>query len=471
MRRHRNAKILATLGPASSSPEIIRSLFQAGADVFRLNFSHGTHADHKQRFDQIRAIERDVGRPIGILADLQGPKLRVGTFAEGKVALATGSEFGLDLEGGPGDKTRVSMPHPEIFQALAPGVQLLLDDGKVRLEVLSAKGQTARTRVVVGGPLSDRKGVSVVGAVLPLSALTPKDRTDLVYALELGVDWIALSFVQSPEDVEEIQGIVAGRAGVVSKLEKPSAIEHLDAIVALSDAVMVARGDLGVEMPPEQVPPIQRRIVRACRKAGKPSIVATQMLESMIQVPTPTRAEASDVASAIYHGADAVMLSAESAAGQFPLEAVTMMDRIITAAEGDRDYYRPMTDAARPKPGATIPDAICAAMGQATSLLSIAAIVTYTTSGASSLRAARERPAAPILSMASSAETARRLTLAWGTHSVQVQAVGTLDEMSTRACEVALGEGFANKGDVIVVAAGTPIGVAGTTNMLKILTV
>jgi pyruvate kinase len=471
MRRHRNAKIVATLGPASSSPEMIRTLFEAGADVFRLNFSHGTHADHKARYDLIRAIEKDVGRPIGVLADLQGPKLRLGAFAEGRVTLATGAEFGLDLDGGPGNAERVSMPHPEIFQALAPGVQLLLDDGKVRLEVLSCRERDARTRVVVGGALSDRKGVSVVGAVLPVSALTPKDRIDLTYALELGVDWIALSFVQRPEDVQELREIVAGRAGVMSKLEKPSALDHLDAIVALSDAVMVARGDLGVEMLPEQVPPAQRRIVRACRQAGKPSIVATQMLESMIQVPTPTRAEASDVASAVYHGADAVMLSAESASGQFPLEAVTMMDRIISAAEGDRGYYRPMTDAARPEPGSNIPDAICASMRLATSLLPIAAVVTYTTSGSSTLRAARERPAAPILSMAASPQTARRLALAWGVHSVAVPAISTLDEMSAFAVQAARKEGFAAEGDTIVVAAGSPIGVSGTTNMLKILTV
>jgi pyruvate kinase len=470
MRRHRNAKIVATLGPASSTPEMIRSLFEAGADVFRLNFSHGSHEDHKRRYDIIRDVEREIGRPIGILVDLQGPKLRVGTFASGRVSLATGSEFGLDLHGGPGDQQRVSMPHPEVFQALAPGVQLLLDDGKVRLEVLSAGPDSARTRVVVGGPLSDRKGVSVVGAVLPLSALTPKDRIDLAYGLELGADWIALSFVQRPEDVQEIQGIVAGRAGVVSKLEKPSAIDSLEAIVALSDAVMVARGDLGVEMPPEQVPPIQRRIVRVCRQAGRPCIVATQMLESMISTPTPTRAEASDVASAIYHGADAVMLSAESAAGQYPLEAVTMMNRIIAAAESDRGYYRPMTDAARPEPAATIPDAICASMRLATSLLPVAAVVTYTTSGSSTLRASRERPAAPILSMAASTQTGRRLALAWGVHSVEVPAISSLDEMSAFAVETARKEGFAAAGDTIVVAAGSPIGVSGTTNMLKILT-
>ena len=311
MRRHRNAKIIATLGPASSSPEVVRSLFDAGADVFRLNFSHGTHEDHKKRYDIIRSIERDVGRPIGVLVDLQGPKLRVGAFTTGRVILTTGAKFGLDLDGGPGDNERVSLPHPEVFQALSPAVQLLLDDGKVRLEVEACKPGQAMTRVVVGGVLSDRKGVSVVGAVLPLSALTPKDRVDLAYGLELGADWIALSFVQRPEDVEEVRAIVAGRAGIMSKLEKPSAVEHLEAIVSLSDAVMVARGDLGVEMAPEQVPPVQRQIVRACRHAGKPSIVATQMLELMIEVPTPTRAEASDVASAIYHGADAVMLSAE----------------------------------------------------------------------------------------------------------------------------------------------------------------
>jgi pyruvate kinase len=352
-----------------------------------------------------------------------------------------------------------------------PGVQLLLDDGKVRLEVVSCGAGEARTRVVVGGPLSDRKGVSVVGAILPLSALTPKDRLDLTYALELGVDWIALSFVQRPEDVQEIRDIIAGRAGVMSKLEKPAAIDNLNAIVALSDAVMVARGDLGVEMPPEQVPPIQRRIVRACRQAGKPCVVATQMLESMIQAPTPTRAEASDVASAIYHGADAVMLSAESAAGQFPLEAVAVMDRIIAAAENDHAYYRPMTDAARPEPAATIPDAICASIGRVTSLLPIAAIVTYTISGSSSLRASRERPAAPILSMATSAATARRLTLAWGVHSVEVPALGSIDEMSAYAGETARNEGFAVAGDTIVVAAGAPVGVAGTTNTLKILNV
>jgi pyruvate kinase len=469
MRRQRSAKIVATLGPASSTPEVIRKLYAAGADVFRLNFSHGTHADHKQRLDIIRGVERDVGRPIGVLLDLQGPKLRLGTFADGRITLEKGTLFGLDLHGGPGDQHRVSLPHPEIFQALAPGVELLLDDGKVRLQVESCKADRVMTRVLVGGPLSDRKGVSVVGAVLPLSALTEKDRTDLAYGLTLGADWIALSFVQRPEDVQELREIVDGRAGIMSKLEKPAAMEQLDAIVEISDAIMVARGDLGVEMPPEEVPPLQRRIVRTCRRLGRPSIVATQMLESMIQVPTPTRAEASDVASAIYHGADAVMLSAESASGQFPVEAVSMMDRIIRAAEKDRAYYRWMNDASRPEPTATIPDAICSSMRQVTGVLPISTIVTYTSSGSSSLRASRERPATSILSMAASMATARRLTLGWGIHSVPVAPLSSMDEMSAFACEVAEQEGFASKGDTIMVAAGTPIGVSGTTNMLKIM--
>src|SRR3954470_19036586 len=409
MRRQRNAKILATLGPASSSLEIIRTLFNAGADVFRLNFSHGTHEDHKKRYDLIRQIEQETGRPIGVLVDLQGPKLRVGTFENGRITLRPGETFGLDLDGGPGTPERVSMPHPEVFQALAPGVELLLDDGKIRLAVESCGKGHAQTRVLIGGPLSDRKGVSVVGAVLPLSALTDKDRRDLAFGLELGADCIALSFVQRPEDVEELRAIIGDRAAIISKLEKPSAVECLEDIVALSDAVMVARGDLGVEMPPEQVPPIQRRIIRTCREAGKPSVVATQMLESMIEVPTPTRAEASDVASAIYHGADAVMLSAESASGKFPIEAVTMMDRIIKAAENDRGYYRPMSDAVRPAPAATIPDAICASMRLATGLLPVAVTVTYTLSGSTSLRTSRERPSTPILSLSTKLETAREI--------------------------------------------------------------
>jgi pyruvate kinase len=472
MRRHRNAKIVATLGPASSSAEVIRDLHAAGADVFRLNFSHGTHDDHKQRFNIIRQLERETGRPIGVLMDLQGPKLRVGTFGAGRILLKKGERFGLDLDGGPGDQTRVSMPHPEVFAALSPGVELLLDDGKVRLVVEKASPREAVTRVAVEGYLSDRKGVSVVGAILPLSALTVKDQRDLAFALDLGADWIALSFIQRAEDIDELRAIVGKRAAIIAKLEKPSAVseEHLQRIVALSDAVMVARGDLGVEMPPEKVPPIQRRIIRTCRKLGKPSVVATQMLESMIEAPTPTRAEASDVASAIYHGADAVMLSAESASGKYPLEAVTIMDRIIMEAEQD-SYWRSMADTAHPGMEKTIPGVICAGLRAATTALPVAVTVTYTRSGSTSLLAARERLPTSILSMATQTETARRLTLAWGIHSVQAHEIGSVDEMIEHACQTALKEDFAARGDIIAVTAGTPFGISGTTNMLKILTV
>lgn len=354
MRRLRNTKIVATLGPASSSPEMIRKLWQAGADVFRLNFSHGSHEDHRARLNTLRRLEQEGGRPIAILADLQGPKLRLGTFREGRVTLSAGQAFRLDLGPAPGDQGRAPLPHPEIFAALAPGKDLLLDDGKVRLRVERCGGDFAETTVVTGGELSDRKGVNVPAAVLPISPLTDKDRRDLAFALDIGVDWIALSFVQRPEDVAEAKRLAAGRARILSKLEKPSAIEHLAEIVELSDAVMVARGDLGVELPPEDVPSIQKRIIRACRHAGKPVVVATQMLESMISAPTPTRAEASDVATAVYDGADAVMLSAESAAGQYPVEAVAMMDRIICRVEQDAHYRQTInTDAplrARPTP-------------------------------------------------------------------------------------------------------------------------
>jgi pyruvate kinase len=471
MRRTRKAKIVATLGPASSSQAAIRALFEAGADVFRFNFSHGTHEDHQARYEHVRAVERETGRPIAVLIDLQGPKLRVGAFAGGRVTLQTGAAFRLDLDTAtPGDDRRVGMPHPEVFLALLPGVELLLDDGKVRLIVEACGPGHAETRVAVGGALSDRKGVSVIGAVLPLSALTEKDRRDLQFGLDMGADWVALSFVQRPEDMEEVRGLVQGRANVMAKLEKPAAIEHLDAIVRLSDGVMVARGDLGVEMPPERVPVIQRRILRACRSAGRPVIVATQMLESMIATPTPTRAEASDVATAIYDGADAVMLSAESASGQFPVEAVRMMDRIVREVEQDPSYQLGI-DAAHPEPEPNLSDAICCALRRAAGLLHVAAAVTYTSSGHTSLRAARERPAAPILSMGADPATARRMALVWGVHSVLTGQLKDIDDVTSSACRAVREEGFANPGDVIAITAGMPFGIAGSTNLLKLAAV
>src|SRR5436190_6606587 len=470
VRRRRHAKIVATLGPATASEAMIRSLFLAGVDVFRLNFSHGTHEQHHERLRQIRNVERDVGRPIGVLADMQGPKLRVGTFAHGQVTLVAGSPFRLDLTDQPGDAARAYLPHPEIFAALKPGSNLLLDDGKLRLRVTRCTSTSAETEVVVGGPLSERKGVNVPDAVLPVSALTDKDRRDLEFALELGVEWLALSFVQRPEDLDEARALAKGRARIMTKLEKPSAVERLDEIVEKSDAIMVARGDLGVELPAEKVPTIQRRIVRACRRQGKPVIVATQMLESMISSPVPTRAEASDVATAIYHGADAVMLSAESASGKYPLQAVQMMERILVEVEAD-PYHRQLLKASQTRAQATSADAICAAMDTIAGLLPVAVIVTYTTSGSTSLRAARERPIPPILSMTPSLATARRLALVWGVHSVQTPDVSDVAEMVAHASRRSVAEEFAKPGDTILISAGMPFGTSGATNLLRIATV
>ena len=468
MHRNRNAKIVATLGPASADRETIQALFEAGADVFRLNFSHGTHADHKKRLDIIRSIERDAGRPIGVLLDLQGPKLRLGTFAKGPIVLVEGDSFRLDLNRDqPGDQTRAPMPHPEIFNALEIGTDLLVDDGRVRLRVESFGVDFAETRVIAGGAVSDRKGVNVPNVVLPLSALTEKDRADLDYGLTLGIDWIALSFVQRAEDIVEIKAIVKGRAGIVAKLEKPAAIACLDAIVAESDAVMVARGDLGVEMPPEQVPAIQKRIVRACRKAGKPVIVATQMLESMVTAPVPTRAEASDVATAIYDGADAVMLSAESASGKYPIEAVRMMNSIIAQTEAD-PFYRDAMNATQTIHSPVPSDAIGVAVRGVADLLKVAAVVAYTSSGYSALRMARERPLAPIIGMTPRLAVARQLALAWGVYPVLCHDVVDVLEMSDWACHTAKKEGMGLPGATIVISAGVPFGTSGTTNMLRI---
>ncbi len=472
MRRTRNAKIVATLGPSSSDPQVVRQLFMAGVDVFRLNFSHGSHADHSERVKVLRALEQETGRPIGILADLQGPKLRVGAFADGPILLAPGQSFRLDLDETPGDQRRVRLPHPEIFAALVPGAELLLDDGKLRLVVDRCGADFADTRVLVGGKLSERKGVNVPGVVLPITSLTAKDRKDLALALDLGADWIALSFVQRPQDVTEARDIIGDRAAIVVKLEKPSAVDCLDEIVALTDAVMVARGDLGVELPAERVPAIQKRIVRSCRKLGKPVIVATQMLESMIDSPVPTRAEASDVATAIYDGADAVMLSAESASGKYPVVAVDMMNRIIEQVEAD-PQYRQLIDASHTsaRPGDDVAEAVVCAMRRAVSLLHAAAIVCYTSSGHTSLRAARERPESPVLSLTPRLQTARRLTLVWGVHSVYIDDVASVEQMTEVARQIARRERFADTGQFIVAIAGMPFGTPGTTNLMRIATV
>src|SRR5271169_2207572 len=467
MRRQRSAKIVATLGPSSSSPDQIRALFEAGVDVFRLNLSHGTHEDHRAWFAAIRRVESTTGRPIGILADLQGPKLRLGTFAEGPIELAAGARFHLDLNQQAGDEHRAPLPHPEIFEALQPGTELLLDDGKVRLEVETCGSSFADTRCLVGGTLSDRKGVNVPNAVLPLSAITEKDRADLSFALEHGADWIAFSFVQRPDDVAEGRKLVSGRAGIMVKLEKPSAIQHLAEIIELADGLMVARGDLGVEMPPEDVPSVQKQVVHACRVAGKPVIVATQMLESMITAPTPTRAEASDVATAVYEGADAVMLSAETAVGEYPVEAVTMMDRIARRVQEDPLYF-PSLQTQVMEHEHTNPDAISAAACQVAATVGAAAIVSYTTSGATALRSARERPGVPILVLTSNQGTARRLAVLWGAHCVHTSDIKNFTDMVQKAVRIAHHEEIAQPGQRVVVTAGVPFGTPGATNVLRI---
>jgi pyruvate kinase len=465
--RPRNTKIVATLGPASSSFEQIEALFLAGADIFRLNFSHGSIEDHRGRVTAIRRLEAQHDRPIGIVADLQGPKLRIGRFAEGRVFLEVGRGFRLDSSPTPGDATRVQLPHKELIRALGPGAAILLDDGRVTLEVTGKGPDYLDTTVVSGRALSDRKGVNVPGVALPLTALTAKDRGDLAAALDFGVDWIALSFVQRPDDVAEARRLVDGRAAIIVKLEKPQALDHLDALIEAADGVMVARGDLGVELPPEEVPVAQRRIITAVRKAGKPVIVATQMLESMVTAPTPTRAEASDVATAVYEGADAVMLSAETASGAYPVEAVAIMDRIAARVERDPTYRR-IIESEPPSPEPTSGDAITAAAHQVARTIGAAAIVTYTSSGSTTLRAARERPAMPILCLTASPVIARRMTLSYGVAAIVTPDIHTFGQMVERAGRMALAAGAAQPGQRLVVTAGVPFGTPGSTNALRI---
>jgi pyruvate kinase len=467
MRRSRKVKILATLGPASSDKEKIASLFEAGADVFRINMSHTDHDRLRRMVAIIREVESDFGRPISILVDLQGPKLRIGTFVDKSVSLTTGQTFVLDSDPTPGDAKRVYLPHPEIFAALEAGHHLLLDDGKVRLKVEKCSKNRATTIVEVGTVLSDRKGVNVPDSTIDFSALTPKDRSDLEAGLNAGADWIALSFIQRPDDLAEVRKIARGRAGVLAKIEKPQAVERLSAIIEYSDALMVARGDLGVEMPLEKVPGIQKQITRAARRAGKPVVVATQMLESMITAPVPTRAEVSDVATAVFEGADAIMLSAESAAGDYPVEAVATMDRIATEVERD-PVYRNIIHAQRHEPEATGADAISAAARQIAETLNLAAICCYTASGATAIRAARERPAIPIIALSPVIGTARRLALVWGLHCVFGEEPKNIDGIVDRACQVAVQEGFAKARERIILTAGVPLGTPGATNMLRI---
>ena len=467
MRRHRKIKIVATLGPASSDIGTIRALHDAGADVFRLNMSHGTHDDIRARHAIIRAVEAETGRPIAILADLQGPKLRVGTFARGSEELAEGAPFRLDLDPAEGDGQRVTLPHPEIFAALEPGSSLLVNDGKIRLRVDRCGADFADCTVTVGGTISNRKGVNVPDVVLPLAALSEKDRRDLEFVCDLGVDWLALSFVQRPEDVTEARALARGRAAILSKIEKPAAVKAYEAILAVSDGIMVARGDLGVELPVQAVPPIQKRLVRGARAAAKPVIVATQMLESMITSPMPTRAEVSDVATAIYEGADAIMLSAESAAGQYPVEAVATMNAVAEEVEGD-PVYREVIEASRRANRKTVADGIVAAAREIAETTDIKAICCFTHSGTTASLVARERPRVPIIALTPLMSTARRMMLTWGAHCALVAPQDRFKGAVIAAVRVALRDGFAVEADQVVVTAGVPFNVQGTTNILRV---
>jgi pyruvate kinase len=465
--RSRKVRVLATLGPASNDPAMIAALFEAGADAFRINMSHGDQQSKVPVIRAIRAMEKQFGRATTILADLQGPKLRVGRFAEGRVELKTGQRFTFDRSSAPGDDTRVELPHREIFAAIEPGARLLLDDGKLVVRVTDHDETHIVTRVEVGGMLSNNKGLNVPDVVVPVPALTEKDRSDLAFAVEQGVDWIALSFVQRPEDLMEARGLIKGKAALLAKIEKPAAIERLEEIVEQCDGVMVARGDLGVELPPEQVPPLQKRIVEVSRRMGRPVVVATQMLESMILSPSPTRAEVSDVATAIYDGADAIMLSAESAAGAWPIESVAMMNAIGTAVErdpghGDRVHFTVM------KPDPTTADAMAEAAKGIARTVSAVAIICFTTSGSTARRVARERPSVPILVLTPQLETARRLGLLWGTLAVHTRDVESFEEMVAKAKRMALRHGLAKAGDQVVVMAGVPFRTPGSTNVLHV---
>ena len=469
--RGRKVKILATIGPASRSPEMLDRLVRAGADAFRLNMSHGAHADHEAAIIAIRALEKQYAKPIAILADLQGPKLRVGTFKDGQAVIRHSGHFVLDRDETPGDENRVCLPHPELFGIMTRGQRLLINDGKIRLKVLEAYDNRILFSAEVGGVISDRKGVNVPDAEVPIPALTEKDRRDLAFATENGADWIALSFVQRPEDIAEARKLIGTHGtAICAKIEKPKAVDRLDSIIEMADGIMVARGDLGVELEPYEVPPLQKKIVSMARRAGKPVIVATQMLESMIESPSPTRAEVSDVANAVYDGADAVMLSAESAAGAWPEESVAMMDRIAVQVENDEGYKERVRFLDTP-PDATTSDALAHACMTIADTVPISAITVFTSSGSTARRVARERPATPVLVLTPSIRTARRVALLWGAHAVPTKDIGSFEEMIGKGKRMALRHGFSEAGARLIVLAGVPFGTPGATNLLHVVTV
>lgn len=467
IRRYRQTKIVATLGPASGDPDMMRKLFQAGVDVFRLNFSHGSHEAHAKNVETARALEKEFSRPVCLIGDMQGPKLRIGRFENNSIDLTEGMKFRFDMDEALGDETRVQLPHPEVLEAMEVGSEILLDDGKVRVEVTGKDKNGLDVKIITGNKLSNNKGFNIPGVILPIEALTEKDKIDLEAAVGMGVDWIAQSFVQRAEDVIQAQKLIKGRAALMAKIEKPSAVEFIDEIIDVVDGIMLARGDLGVEIPPEEVPSVQKKVVRRVRHAGKPVIVATQMLESMVENARPTRAEASDVATAVYDGADAVMLSAETAVGDYPIEAVSIMSRICEVTESDKNYRRIM-NSDHPDTQNEASDAITVAASYVAKDINAAAILNHTTSGSTTLRTVRQRPDVPILSITSCAETARRLALSFGVRTFVIEDVDNFGDAVKVAVRVVTENDYAQKGDRIVLTAGVPFGVSGTTNILRV---
>ncbi len=467
MLRERNTKIIATVGPSSSSPSKIHSLFKAGADIFRLNFSHGLHSEHRKIVFHIRQYEKRIGRPIAILGDLQGPKIRIGKFSKPFFVLKDKEKFNLDLSQELGTEKRVCLPHPEIFKSLKVNSEILIDDGKIKLHVNRVNSEKIETEIINGGKISNNKGVNIPKTFINLSPLTKKDLKDLELCLDLSLDYVALSFVQKADDIIKLKKLIGNQTGIMSKFEKPLAIQKMNEILKLSDAAMVARGDLGVEMPPEDVPIIQKKLVETSRNYGKPIVVATQMLDSMIDSPSPTRAEASDVATAVYDSADCLMLSAETAAGKYPIDAVRIMDRIIRGVEAD-DSYREVLNNKKVSLEETTSDAISSAASQVVKTVSAKAIFTYTRSGTTAKRASRERPSVPIIGLSPERLTARQLALIWGVHTIHALEPKSFSGMIENACQLAKKEGIVKKGDSVVITAGAPIGVSGSTNNLRI---
>ncbi len=470
MKTKKSCKIVATLGPASDTPGKIRSLAETGVDAFRLNFSHGNHDDHLKSLQNVRAAETATGKSLPAIADMQGPKIRVGVVNNNQQMLRYNEKVTLVCTDTAAEDGVLPIPHQELFDALKPGDIMMLDDGLVRLTLTESDGKSATARVDVPGKLTNKKGINIPGRRLPIAALTEKDHIDLAFALENDVDYIALSFVQTAEDVAAARKIIGSKAGIISKIEKPSALEELEGIVAMSDAVMVARGDLGVELPLEQVPIAQRRIIRHGRRAGKPVIVATQMLQSMVDSPTPTRAEASDTASAVYLGADAVMLSAESAVGLHPEATVAIMARIIEAVENDEFYwdeiYKGLGNAEANGPGA-----IAASARHTVDLLGCKAVLASTKTGGTAFAVSRERPRASILGITPDPAAARRISLAWGVEAVVKPDYATFEELTAHAREIATDHTDAKPGDTILLTAGIPMGLEGGTNLMKVIQV